>query len=172
MGKKTTSGIFMLNMSFVILLASRANNADCIRRKLELIPQPYLCYVDDVLLISPTEEEHERALFYLVYYFARFHLTINMSKCELGKDSTAFLGHWLSEGKMHRSHKYVDVIKRMPLPKTVRDLRTWMGIVNFVRNYLPKLAHYQGPLNKTGSKVPKNKSKKTPIEWTPNWSIT
>jgi len=81
-------------------------------------------------------------------------------------DSTTFLGHYLSNKTMQRAFKYVDTFKRLPVPKTVRELRRFLGVSNFVRNYLPKIAHFQDSLNKIGSTVPKKYSKKVNIQWT------
>jgi len=161
MGTRCTPGQFTINLTFVVALATHYYNEDRKHRQLPPILQPYMCYIDDILLISNSEEEHKRGLYYLVYTLSRFHLTVNLDKCQLGMDSTTFLGHYLSNKTIQRSHKYVDTFKRMPVPKTVRDLRRFLGVSNFVRNYLPKIAHFQDSLNKIGSTVPKNTVKKS-----------
>ena len=156
----------MINLTFVVAMATHHYNEDRIQRKLQPIFQPYMCYIDDILLISDSIKEHKRALYYLVYELSRYHLTVNQSKCQLGMDSTTFLGHYLSNKTMQRAFKYVDTFKRLPVPKTVRELRRFLGVSNFVRNYLPKIAHFQDSLNKIGSTVPKKYSKKVNIQWT------
>lgn len=166
MGAKTVPGLFQINLSFVVALATHHYNEDREKCNPPPIQQPYLCYIDDVLLISDSIEEHKRAVYHLLFQFSRFHLTVNLSKCEQGTDSTTFLGHYLANKSMHRAHKYVDTFKCLSVPKTIRDLRRFLGITNFVRNYLPKLAHYQDSLNKIGTTVPKKYSKKTMIQWT------
>jgi len=67
---------------------------------------------------------------------------------------------------MQRSYKYVETFRHLPVPKTIRDLRRFLGISNYVRSYLPKIAHFQDALNKIGSTVPKKHSKKIEIQWT------
>jgi len=166
MGTRCSPGQFSINLAFVVALATHHYNEDRKQRQLQPILQPYMCYIDDILLISNTKKEHKRALYHLVYILSRFHLTVNLDKCQLGMDSTTFLGHHLSNKTMQRSHKCVDTFKHMPVPKTIRDLRRFLGISNFVRNYLPKIAHFQDSLNKIGSTVPKKYSKKVNIQWT------
>jgi len=144
-GAKTIPGLFQINLSFVVALATYHYNEARKQRGLEKITQPYLCYIDDVLLISETATEHKRAVFFLLFQFSRFHLTVNRSKCELGTDSTTFLGHYLTNKTLQRAHKYVDTFKRLPVPKTIRDLRRYLGISNFVRNYLPRLRTFRTP---------------------------
>jgi len=166
MGTKTTPGLYQINLTFVVAMATHHYNEDRTQRKLPPIFQPYMCYIDDVLLISDSAEEHKRAVYYLVYEFSRYHLTVNLRKCQLGMNSTTFLGHYLSNKTMQRAFKYVDTFKRLPVPKTIRELRRFLGVSNFVRNYLPKIAHFQDSLNKIGSTVPKKYSKKVNIQWT------
>ena len=166
MGTKCSPSLFMINLAFMVAMATHHYNEDRIQRKLQPIFQPYMCYIDDILLISDSIKEHKRALYYLVYELSRYHLTVNQSKCQLGMDSTTFLGHYLSNKTMQRAFKYVDTFKRIPVPKTIRELRRFLGVSNFVRNYLPKIAHFQDSLKKIGSTVPKKYSKKVNIQWT------
>ena len=122
--------------SFVVGLANHWYNQDRKNRGLEEIPDNFLVYIDDILLVNNDIEEHKRAIYYLLYYMARFHLTTNLKKCEMGKDSMKFLGKWISEGKVHCAYKHIDAIRRMPLPQTVRDMRKFLGIVNTLRTGL------------------------------------
>ena len=104
-------GTFQINMSFVVSLLTHLYNEDRKQREFPPIRQPFLCYIDDVLLISDSVDEYKRAAYFLLYEFARHHLTVNISKYQLGTDSTTFLGHWLSDKSMHCAHKYVNTLK-------------------------------------------------------------
>ena len=139
---------------FVAGLANYWYNQDREARGLPEIPQNFLVYIDDILLVNDDEEEHKRALYYLTYYMARFHLTTNLKKCELGKDSMKFLGKWISRHQVHCAHKHIEAIQRMPLPITVREMRKFLGIVNFTRPFLPGIAEYQRRLNQLGAGLP------------------
>jgi len=77
-----------------------------------------------------------------------------------------FLGKWISKGKVHCAYKHIDAIRRAPLPLTVRDMRKFLGIVNFTRPFLPGIAEYQRRLNQLGAGVPKRLSNKTKLKWT------
>ena len=166
MGWINSPGIFSMASSFVVGLANHWYNQDRKKRGLEEIPDNFLVYIDDILLVNSDIEEHKRAIYYLLYYMARFHLTTNLKKCELGKDSMKFLGRWISEGKVHCAYKHIDAIRRLPLPQTVRDMRKFLGIVNFTRPFLPGIADYQRRLNQVGSGVPRKMSNRTNVNWT------
>jgi len=169
MGWINSPGVFSMASSFVVGLANHWYNQDRKRRGLKEIPDNFLVYIDDILLVNDDKEEHKRAIYYLLYYMARFHLTTNLKKCELGKDSMKFLGRWISKGKVHCAYKHIDAIRRLPLPRTVRDMRRFLGIVNFVRPFLPGIAEYQRRLNQIGSGVPRKMSNRTNVNWTKAW---
>ena len=166
MGWINSPGVFSMSSGFVVGLANYWYNQDRIRRNLPEIPQNFLVYIDDILLVNDDEEEHKRAIYYLVYYMARFHLTTNLKKCELGKDSMKFLGKWISRHKVHCAYKHIEAIQKMPLPMTVREMRKFLGIVNFTRPFLPGIAEYQRRLNQVGAGVPRRMSNKTKVRWT------
>ena len=159
-------GLFSLAGNFVLGLTNFWYNKDREQRGLEEIPENFLVYIDDILLVNDDTDEHKRAIYYALYFLSRFHLTTNLAKCELGKDSMKFLGRWISEGKVHCDYKHVDAIRRLPFPSTVREMRKWLGIVNFTRPFLPGIAEYQRRLNKIGSGIPKRQSNRTGIKWT------
>ena len=50
-------------------------------------------YLDDLLVASPTEEEHETHLRLLFKRLAKYGIVINSSKCQFGVRSLTFLGH-------------------------------------------------------------------------------
>ena len=166
MGWINSPGVFSMSSGFVVGLANYWYNQDRLRRNLPEIPQNFLVYIDDILLVNDDEEEHKRAMYYLIYFMARFHLTTNLKKCELGKDSMKFLGKWISRHKVHCAYKHIEAIQKMPLPMTVREMRKFLGIVNFTRPFLPGIAEYQRRLNQVGAGIPKRMSNKTKVKWT------
>jgi len=166
MGWINSRGVFSMSSSFVVGLANYWYNKDREARGLPEVTQNFLVYIDDILLVNDDEEEHKRALYYLAYYMARFHLTTNLKKCELGKDSMKFLGKWISKQEVHCAHKHIEALQKMPLPMTIREMRKFLGIVNFTRPFLTGIAEYQRRHNQIGAGVPRRLSNKTKVKWT------
>ena len=54
-------------------------------------------YIDDVLVASPSELQHERDLVQLFSSLKRFSLVLNINQCEFGVHELEFLGHHVSE---------------------------------------------------------------------------
>ena len=52
-----------------------------------------LLYIDNVLVASPTEQQHERDLVQIFSALKRFGLVLNVNKCEFRVRELEFLGH-------------------------------------------------------------------------------
>ena len=80
-------------------------------------------------------------------------MIINTSKCIFGVSEIVFLGYKISaEGTMPLPSK-VEAIRSFSIPKTVKELRRFLGMINFYRRFIPQAADHQAPLNNllTGS---------------------
>ncbi|KAI5721773.1 hypothetical protein M8J77_025546 [Diaphorina citri] len=120
-------------------------------------------YIDDFLVASENEEEHLRHLEILFAKFQAFGITINSCKSSFMKESVSFLGHHVSKTGVLPLETKVDAIKDFPLPRTVHELRKFLGMINFYRRFIPHLAQIQIPLNQLLTSCKKND--KTPISW-------
>lgn len=72
---------------------------------------------------------------------------INPSKCIFGASSVTFLGYLISAEGTQPLPAKVKEIQNFPAPKAVRELRRFLGMVNFYRRFIPQAAQHQGPLN-------------------------
>ncbi|CAK1592040.1 unnamed protein product [Parnassius mnemosyne] len=105
------------------------------------------CYLDDFLIFSRNEEEHEKHLREVFGRLKRYGMLINTSNCIFGADEVTFLGYRISESGTKPLEEKVQVILEYPQPKEVRQLRRFLGIINFYRRFLPDAAQTQAPLN-------------------------
>lgn len=104
-------------------------------------------YLDDFLVYSKTASEHEEHLRLLFARMRDYGVLINRSKCVFGAPEVAFLGYRISEKGTEPLDSKVRAISEFPIPKTVRELRRFLGMVNFYRRFLPNAAQIQAPLN-------------------------
>ncbi|GFW03180.1 hypothetical protein TNCV_157991 [Trichonephila clavipes] len=92
-------------------------------------------YIDDILVISANNDEHEQHLRILFQRLSDHGLLVNVSKSCLGKTSVTFLGYQVSsEGTRPLPDRITD-LQNFPVPKTARDLRRFLGMVNFYRRF-------------------------------------
>jgi hypothetical protein len=122
-------------------------------------------YIDDVLIASNSEVEHEDHLRQLFQRLQEYGILINLSKCVFGATEVNFLGYCVSSEGTRPLESRVKAIKDYNPPKTFKQLRRFLGILNFYHRFLPKAAEHQAPLHDvlSGSKV--NGSQ--PVVWTP-----
>lgn len=104
-------------------------------------------YLDDFLVFSRTEAEHELHLHVLFSRFKEYSVLVNTSKCVFGASQVKFLGYRISETGTKPLETKVEAIKEFPPPKTIRQLRRFLGMLNFYRRFLPNAAKIQAPLN-------------------------
>ncbi|CAK1592500.1 unnamed protein product [Parnassius mnemosyne] len=74
-------------------------------------------------------------------------MVINTAKCVFGSDEVIFLGYHISAEGLKPQPSKVEAIKSFPRPKTVKELRRFLGMLNFYRRFIPNAAKYQAPLN-------------------------
>ena len=124
------------------------------------------CYIDDILVASESEEEHCCDLKAVFKRLSDFGLRINQQKCEFGRESLDFLGHHIDEEGIRPLHQKVSAITEMSCPNTIKELRRYLGMMNFYRRFVPKAAETMIPMYDLlikNNKMPKNSQ----ITWTP-----
>lgn len=120
-------------------------------------------YIDDVIIASTSKSEHRDHLRQVFQRLNQFGITINLSKCEFGKSELSYLGYHVTQNGIKPLEDRIKAIIDYPRPKTVEELRRFMGMINFYRRHLPKAAEIHNKLN-----LYLHNSKKkdqTPILW-------
>lgn len=126
------------------------------------------CYLDDILVSSRSSQEHENHLRVLFKRLAEYSVLINTTKCHLGKSKVTFLGYTLSAAGVQPLQEKVQAIQDFPEPRTIKELRRFLGMINFYRRFIPGAACIQAPLNSLLA-GPKTKGAQ-PVAWTPQLS--
>ena len=122
-------------------------------------------YIDDILVFSRSQEEHHQHLRILFQRLSDYGVIVNSAKCVLGSSKVTFLGFHVSADGCSPLPDKVAAINNFPPPKTIKDLRRFLGMLNFYRQHIPHAASTQAPLNAL-LQGPDIKSS-TPIFWTP-----
>ena len=74
---------------------------------------------------------------------AKFNVRLNPSKCSFGMTTVEFLGHMFG---VHLSDKRVQGIKDLPIPMSVSAVRSFVGMVDYFRDFIPSLSSFLYPL--------------------------
>ena len=105
------------------------------------IPHVFV-YLDDILIASATLEEHKKDLEKVFKILDDAGLTINRAKCVLAKPSLDFLGYRVDETGITPLPERVDAISAVPPPTTVKELQSFLGMVNYYRRFVPHAADH------------------------------
>ncbi|XP_075741287.1 uncharacterized protein LOC142790172 [Rhipicephalus microplus] len=119
-------------------------------------------YLDDLLIASSTPEEHEWHLRYVLQRLTENGIVINTAKCVFGVLTLSFLGHSISSAGVQPQKDKVEAVRQFPQPKNLRQLREFLGLVNFYCTFIPKCANILHPLH---SLLAATGSKATAIQW-------
>jgi hypothetical protein len=116
-------------------------------------------------IASTSQTEHERHLRLLFARISEYGVLINSAKCVFGASEVKFLGHTVNADGTRPLHDKVEAIASISPPSNVKQLRQFLGTINFYRRFQPSAAQLQSTLNDL--LVGADKSGKTPIVWTP-----
>jgi hypothetical protein len=96
--------------------------------------------VDDICVMSPDMESHEKYLFPVLQRLQDMGATLNIDKCEFMQDSITFVGHKITKNGISPDEKKVLAIKNMPVPTNVTELRRFLGMVNQLGKFSNQIA--------------------------------
>lgn len=105
-------------------------------------------YVDDILIISNSFEEHLEHLKFLFEKFKKFGVTINLSKSKFISKEVSFLGFVVSGSGIKPNREKLEVIYNWPIPSNKKDLKSFLGFISFYRHFIPQHANKTENLRK------------------------
>ena len=91
-------------------------------------------------------------------------LKLKPKKCEFFKSRITYLGHIVSSSGIETDPREVEAVKTWAIPKTVTDVRSFLGFTNYYRRFIKDYAKVARPLNALISGENASKKKKL-IEW-------
>ena len=84
------------------------------------------CYIDDILVVDDTVEEHLRKLRLVFERLNKYNVKLNKSKCKFFQDELQYLGHQLCSEGIRPLQNKVEAIQRAPRPKNVTELKSFL----------------------------------------------
>lgn len=121
-----------------------------LRRQLE--SGKTLVYIDDVLILSNTVDEGLTYLRDVLQTLADAGFSINLKKCSFLSTEIEYLGRTISQGQVRPSELKVKALVEAPNPKTVKQVRQFLGLASYFRRYIPNFAARSTPITKLTKK--------------------
>ena len=104
-------------------------------------------YLDDILIYSSTPEQHRQTTHEVLQRLSAHDLYLRPEKCEFDQPRVEYLGLIIREGEVSMDPIKVRAITDWPQPRTLRELRGFLGFANFYRRFIKNFARVARPLN-------------------------
>ena len=108
--------------------------------------------MDDVLIFGKTKEEHNIRLTKALNRIHSAGVTLNREKCLFGQDNIKFLGHVVNKQGISADPDKVAAIAHMKAPQNISALHRFLGMVNQLEKFSPRLATITQPMRELLSK--------------------
>ena len=105
-----------------------------------------MAYIDDILVFSSSINEHFQHLQAVFNRLRRHGLKIKLAKCQFLMAETKYLGFVINKQGIKPDDDKVKVIRSMPEPKTVRQVRGFIGAIGYYRRFIPAFSRIATPL--------------------------
>lgn len=103
-------------------------------------------FIDDILIYSKSEEEHAEHLRFVLQRLREKKLYAKFSKCEFWLDRVVFLGHVVTKEGIAVDPSKVETILEWVRPKTVKEIRSFLGLAGYYRRFVQGFARLAKPL--------------------------
>ena len=112
------------------------------------LDQIFIVFVDDILIYSQFEEEHEDHL-RVVLQLLRYHqLYAKFSKCEFWLTELRFLGHVVSASGVLVDPEKVEVVMSWERPKLVFEIHSFLGLAGYYRRFIEDFSRSTKPMTR------------------------
>ena len=126
---------------------SSAEFSRCMTQLFSRVPfNCLLIYIDDLLLSSNSVHEHLRRLKFILQRLEWGFLKLSTSKTRFLQKSCKFLGNTLSEKGLQIDDSKIAGVAKLPAPNSRKQVQKFLGMVNWVRQFIPKFAQKAAPL--------------------------
>ena len=112
----------------------------------DLIGKCCYCYIDDIIIFSKDKLEHAKNTQEVLDELKRHGMEINESKSVYNNESVKFLGHKVSYNKTQASHVRSQGIIEFTTLKSKREVRKFIGLINYDRMFVKGLSIILKPL--------------------------
>lgn len=107
-----------------------------------------ICYVymDDVVVFGKTLELATKNLETVLQVLQKTNLKVQPDKSEFLRKSVEFLGYVITENGIMPNSKKIESIEKWPEPKTIKELKGFLGLISYYRRFIKDLAKISKPL--------------------------
>ena len=102
--------------------------------------------MDDIVIWGRDKDKHEKRLKKVMDKAKSQNLTFNKKKCEFQKEEITYVGHVLSDKGLKADPEKIRAVQNMKQPSNQSELRTFLGFIQYLGKFMPKMADVSAPL--------------------------
>uniref|UniRef100_A0A803JFV2 Gypsy retrotransposon integrase-like protein 1 n=1 Tax=Xenopus tropicalis TaxID=8364 RepID=A0A803JFV2_XENTR len=149
----TSHGLFQIN----VMPFGLCNAPSTFQRLMDIVLADLqgtacLVYLDDIIVIGRTWDEHLQRLSCVLQKLKEAKLKVKPSKCKLFCEKVRYLGHVISSAGVEPDPEKVTTITQWPVPQNIKELRSFLGLASYYRKFIEGFAHIADPLHKLAEK--------------------
>ncbi|GBG89720.1 hypothetical protein CBR_g49573 [Chara braunii] len=138
---------------FIVMPFGLTNAPATFQRCMNDLFRPWLgkfvvVYLDDILVFSRTLQEHQGHLRQVLEKLREANFKINAKKCEWAKTQVLYLGHVLDGDGIKPEDSKIAAIRDWPTPRTLTELRSFLGLANYYRKFVRNFSTIATPLRR------------------------
>ena len=130
-----------------------------------------IVYLDDIIVFSQDISTHLKRLEMVFRKLQEHGLKIEAKKCQFFRPKVTYLGHVVSAEGVATDPAKTEAVTNWPKPKTLKDLRLFLGFASYYRRFVPHFAQVARPLHELvsnlyeGGKNGKQRNKSVEGSW-------
>ena len=111
-----------------------------------LLGHNVFCYLDDVIVATTDVQTHLSTLTQVLSCFTKAGLTLKLEKCKFLRSNIKFLGHRVDKHGIHTLDDKVHAITNFPIPTNADQIRSFIGMAGFYRQFIKDFSKIAQPL--------------------------
>ena len=111
-----------------------------------------LVYLDNIIVHAASFNDHIENLCRVLETLRRANLKLNPKKCRLFQQQVQFLGYTVSEHGISADQGKVKAVQSWPQPRSVHEVRSFLGLCTYYRRFVPGFANIAKPLHQLSEK--------------------
>nr|VZI51040.1 unnamed protein product [Spirometra erinaceieuropaei] len=105
-------------------------------------------YLDDIIIVGRSPAELQDRVCAVLERVQEYGFRLRADKCQFFLDSIKYLGFVFDVSGRHPDPENIRAIQRMPAPKNVSQLRSFLGLISYYSAFLPSQHDVRAPLNR------------------------